>query len=342
MRKAKNNPGMSWMWLAAGVAGAYVLYTVLAKKPSVISASEEQLEGIAAAILADASHPAHAAMMRLKSELDALRGQGAAQDLIDAKARELLLLAQQYLPAEETAAPSGAAGFAEGGGVAPTLPAPSTEIPPAPEGGAVGAGGPSVTMPVPESTPTPTTPPPAATGPGKGGVTFKPSPQSAPSRPSTGNWVTQANLYVPDTILGVVREVRKAQKTAKQMENLARGLALPKPDAVAPFVVRAAALSSEQRARIANVLSALMQAEKNEAERKQIDSRLRLLAAAELLALRQSAGQEPRIDLGKMLFLYDNENKSLKYDPVKLLGSAGTSQARPGSSKTATLSFSVR
>jgi hypothetical protein len=164
-------------------------------------------------------------------------------------------------------------------------------------------------------------------------VTFKPSPQSAPSRPSTGNWVTQANLYVPDTILGYVREIRKSAKTAKQMENLARGLAIPKPEAVAPFVVRATALSSDQRSRAANALISLLSSERNDAERKQIDSRLRLLAAAELLALRQSAGQEPRMDIGKMRFLYDNENKPLKYDPVRLLGSAGTSQARPGATQ---------
>ena len=335
MRKAKNNPGMSWMWLAAGVAGAYVLYTVLSKKPSVISASEEQLAGIAAAILADASHPANAAMMRLKSELDALASQGAAQDVIDAKRRELLLLAQQYLPAEEAAAPSGAAGFAEGGGVAPTLPAPSTEIPPTPEGGAGGAAGASVPMTTPETAPSPTPPPPAATGPGGRTVPkFKPSPQSAPSRPSPGNWVSRANIYVPDTMLGLVREVRKATKTAKQMESLARGLQVPKPEAVAAFVVRAVALSSDQRSVAASMLMALSKAERNAAERAQIDSRLRLIAAAELIALRENAGQEPRIDLSKMRYLYDRDNKALKYDPAALAQGTGTAQARPGSSRT--------
>jgi hypothetical protein len=342
MRKAKKNPGMSWMWLAAGVAGAYVLYTVLSKKPEVLAAGEEQLEGIAASILADASHPAHAAMTQLKAELDALRSQGAAQEVIDAKARELLALAQQYVPAAETAPPPSSAGFAEGGGLAPMMPIPepSLEIPPAPEGGAGGAAGASVPMPTPETAPSPTLPPPAAPG-ARNVPKFKPSPQSAPqsppSRPSTGNWVTRANIYVPDTMLGLVREVRKAQKTAKQMESLALGLRIPKHESVATFVVRAVALSSDQRSVAASVLMALSKAEKNASERAQIDSRLRLIAAAELIALRDDR-YLTGADLSKMRYLYDRDNKALKYDPLTLSqSSTGTSKARPGASGTSGL-----
>jgi hypothetical protein len=344
MRKAKKNPGMSWMWLAAGVAGAYVLYTVLSKKPEVLAAGEEQLEGIAASILADASHPAHGAMMRLKTELDALRSQGAAQDVIDAKARELLALAQQYVPAAETAPPPSSAGFAEGGGLAPMMPIPepSLEIPPAPEGGAGGAAGASVPMPTPETAPSPTPPPPAAVGVGGRTVPkFKPSPQSTPSRPSTGNWVTRANIYVPDTMLGLVREVRKAQKSAKQMESLALGLRIPKHESVATFVVRAVALSSAQRSAAADVLMALLQSEKNSSERAQIDSRLRLIAAAELIALRDDR-YLTGADLSKMRYLYDRDNKKLKYDPVALAQGTGTAQARPGSSSKGLPSMNAR
>jgi hypothetical protein len=294
MRKAKKNPGMSWMWLAAGAAGAYVLYTVL-KKPE------------------EGSEPSDA------------------------------------LPAPGASVPEGGAGFAEGGGLAPMMPIPepSLDIPPAPEGGAGGAAGASVPMPTPETAPSPTPPPPAATGPGGRNVPkFKPSPQStqqsAPSRPSTGNWVTRANIYVPDTMLGLVREVRKAQKTAKQMESLALGLRIPKHESVATFVVRAVALSSDQRSVAASMLMALSKAEKNASERAQIDSRLRLIAAAELIALRENAGQEPRIDLSKMRYLYDRDNKKLKYDPVALAQGTGTAQARPGSSSKGLPSMNAR
>jgi hypothetical protein len=143
-------------------------------------------------------------------------------------------------------------------------------------------------------------------------------------------------------MLGLVREVRKAQKSAKQMESLALGLRIPKHESVATFVVRAVALSSDQRSVAASVLMALSKAEKNAAERAQIDSRLRLIAAAELIALRENAGQEPRIDLSKMRYLYDRDNKALKYDPVALAQGTGTAQARPGSSSKGLPSMNAR
>lgn len=238
-------------------------------------------------------------------------------------------------PASDTSTtpPEGGAGLVEdstGLKIIDAIPDFTSTVPATPSGTA------EPLTPAPEVVPSTTTTGggTTTTGGGSGGSQGggrRPIPRFEPQGGGSGSsgWVSQAQIYVPPAIQGLVSSVRSAKNDPTAVSLMARSFGIPKYDEFAVFVTRASGMSSVDRGKAAKVLIALVKnTSMTQADQSLADSRLRTLAAVEWAAVNQS-----KPDMSRLKYLYDRTNSTIKYDPVKL-AKAANSQTTGGSGNT--------